>query len=204
MAHVRNLARNAVANILLGNPQPADPAPPVYPISEVLDRVYPNRPTPFWEVQLPALAVYTKTETAQPGDDERIPKWYKRKIIIVIEILVQAEQGFDDLIDTIAEKVENLLLRHWFLPDPTAPTVDLVDNLVMKSTDIVFVGDDVKNIIASGQITLEAEYSTDVYMPSVPDVFDSMGVAINIDSTTGDGHAGPESEIDIPSGIYTP
>lgn len=203
MAHVRQLTRNAVANILLGNPQ-AVPLTPVYPISEVLGRVFPNRPTPVWETELPAICVYTKTESAMPGDSEKIPKWYQRKVLIVIEILVMAETGFDDVIDSIAQKVEDLLLYRWFLPDPTAPTVDLIDNLVMKGTDIVFVGEDVNNVIASGQITIEATYSTDVTFPSVPDVFDSMGVEINSDAATGDGHVGPELEINIPSGIYTP
>lgn len=204
MAHVRKLTRSAVANILLGNPQPADPAPPVYPISEVLGRVFPNRPTPVWETELPAICVYTKTESATPGDSEKIPKWYQRKMLIVIEILVTAETGFDDVIDSIAQKVEDLLLYRWFLPDPITPITDLIDNLVMKGTDIVFVGDDVNNVIASGQITIEATYSTDVTFPSVPDVFDSMCVGINIDEASGDGHVGPELEIDIEDGIYTP
>lgn len=202
MAHVRQLTRNAVANVLLGNPQ-AVPLTPVYPISEVGARIYPNRATPTWEAELPAICVYTKTETATPGDDEKIPKWYQRKVLIVIEILVMADTGFDDLIDTIAQKVEDLLLYRWFLPDPTAPTVDLIDNLVMKGTDIVFIGEDVNNVIASGQITLEATYSTDVTFPSVTDVFDSMGADFQIDGAA-DGHEGSEISIDIPSGINQP
>ena len=202
MAHVRQLTRNAVANILLGNPQ-AVPASPAYPITEVDGRIYPNRPTPVWEVELPAICIYTKTETTTPGDDEKIPKWYNRKLIITLEILVQVESGFDDLIDTIAEKVEALLLRHWFLPDPVSPGVNLTDNLVMKGTDIVFVGEDANNVIASGQLTLEATYSTDVYFPSVPETFDSMRVSYNIDAAEGDGHVGPEAEDEV-TGIYTP
>ncbi len=202
MTHVRQLARSAVANILLGNPQ-AVPASPVYPIAEVQNRIYPNRPTPVWEVELPAICVYTKTETATPGDDEKIPKWYNRKLLITLEILVQVESGFDDLIDSIAEKVEALLLRHWFLPDPANPGVPLTDNLVMKGTDIVFVGEDANNVIASGQLTLEATYSTDVFYPGVPDRLDSMQASYNIDAAKGDGHPGPEAE-DIVTGIYTP
>jgi hypothetical protein len=201
VAHVRKLARNAVANILLGNPQ-AVPLTPVYPISEVQDRIYPNRPTPLFEVELPAICVYTKSETAVPRDGEKLPKHYDRKLIITIEILATVETGFDDVIDSIAEKVEALLLAQWFLKDPVTD-VETVDNLVMKGTEIAFVGEDVHNIIASGQITLEVEWNADIVFPALPDIFDEMKVDHDIDAASGDGHVGPEAEDEV-TGIYTP
>ncbi len=201
MAHTRKLARNAVANILLGNPQ-ADLLNPVYPIPEVGARIFPNRPTLVWEAELPAICVYTKSETAEPGDSQNLPKWYVRKLAITVEILVQVERGFDDLIDAIAEKVEDLLLVKWFMEDPVTG-VETLDNLVFKGTDITFIGEDVQNVIASGQLTLEATYRSDVLFPSVPDVLESIGVEYNTDLASGDGHVGPEAVDDV-QGIQTP
>lgn len=192
MAHVRKLVREAVANILLGNPQ-AVPATPVYPISEVAGRVFPNRPTPIWEVELPAICVYTKSEVATARDGDKIPKHYDRRLSLVVEILVSVETGFDDLIDTIAEKVEALLLHRWFLKDPVTST-ETSDNLLMKATEIAFVGEDVHNVIASGQITFEVLYNTDVPFPGDLENFNTLAADYNIDEASGDGHVGPEAQ----------
>ena len=201
MAHARKAIRNAVVNILLGEPQ-ADALNPVYPITLVEDRIYPNRPTPAFESELPCISVYTPSESSEPRDGEKLPKHYDRKLEVIIELLLQAEDGFDDSVDDICEQIENLLLYRWYLKDPISE-VETADNLVMKRSEIVFMGEDVKNIVAAARITLEVTYNQDVLFPSIPDDFDSMKVDYNIDSATGDGHLGAEATDEVED-IYTP
>jgi hypothetical protein len=181
--HPRRKILNALANITLGEPGV------VFPISEVGENVYTNRPTVLWKAELPAILFYGLKETSE---NKLQPKYYDRKLHAVAEIMVEASENADVLADTIAEKLENLLLHQRFLPDPTydydafsegATSDDFLpeenpantcDDIEMIGTDIVLVSEHVDLPIVSLRISLEISYSTTPDYDFSVDKFDTM------------------------------
>lgn len=101
--HVRTKAREAVVALLVG----AD-------IADVGAKVHSGRVHPFGDGQLPAIAVYCRSETirASSGRGDAIRR--ERGIVVVVEIYATANQDLDDVLDTIALAVERALIpdRH--------------------------------------------------------------------------------------------
>lgn len=181
--HSRRKILDALANITLGKPGV------VFPISEVGENVYTNRPTAIWKAELPAILFYGLKETSE---NKVQPKYYERKLHAVAEIMVEASENADAIADTIAEKLENLLLHQRFLPDPTfdydlfsdgATKSDFIpeedpantcDDLEMVGTDIVLVSERVDLPIVSLRISLEISYNSTPDYDYAVDKFDTM------------------------------
>lgn len=78
------------------------------------DKVYKNRARPFinmtgWVAQLPAMVVYTESETSVVWDVA--PVSYQRKVMVSVEVHANADEDTDDLLDHIAEQIEILISR---------------------------------------------------------------------------------------------
>lgn len=97
MAHKRKLIREEIVSILQSE------------VSLVASTsIFESRIEPIYETaKIPAIAVYTKQESAEAFNDHH--RIYQRELEIAIEILVQGNSGIDDSIDAICEEVETAL-----------------------------------------------------------------------------------------------
>lgn len=68
--------------------------------------VFGSRAAPLFKTQLPAILVYTKTETAEVSIDS--PREYQRNLVVALELVASAktEDLLDDALDDLAEQVE--------------------------------------------------------------------------------------------------
>lgn len=202
--HPRQKAKIAFKNILLGNPQPADPLPPVYPISEVGNRVFMNRPTPLWPAEIPvgggAICIYMVSGTAKNNSQ---PKTYFRTARIIVEVVVQHEDNADAIIDSICEKIENLVLHQRFIPDPAfdylgvpytgnpeEDPANTADDLVMVDDETVLVAEHVEMPIISHRIGFDIHYQTSPDYAVATHNFDKLHTQWEQDGIESDNDAG--------------
>ena len=94
-------------------------------------RVYESRVYPLETV--PALAIYTKSETSEPiviGTDRVM----SRELSVVVEGYAKATSDFDDTIDTISKEVEEAIAADRTLDG-------LAKDCYLESTEIEFNGE---------------------------------------------------------------
>lgn len=72
-------------------------------VPEVGGRVYPSRAAPIDDKALPAILIYTRSETAELISEA--PKQYKKMARTQIEIVAKGDETVDDVLDAIADKV---------------------------------------------------------------------------------------------------
>jgi hypothetical protein len=97
MAHPRKLIREEIVSILKSEvPSVADTSIFESRIEPIFDRAI-----------LPAIAVYTKSESSEAFNDHH--RIYQRDLEIAVEILVQGNNDTDDAIDDICEEIEAAL-----------------------------------------------------------------------------------------------
>ena len=73
--------------------------------------VYESRVYPIENSKLPALIIYTKSETSEPiviGTDRVM----SRELSVVVEGYAKAASDFDDTIDTISKEVEQAIEKY--------------------------------------------------------------------------------------------
>ncbi len=112
-------------------------------------KVFSNRPTPTWDVELPALFVYTLLEGGEPTADNG-PSPSKRKLSLAIEVRVQADENLDDTIDDLAELVEGKITA-----DPTLGGNAARASYVSTEIDVAAQGE---RPIGAARLTYEVEY----------------------------------------------
>jgi len=77
-------------------------------LSTTGSNVYESRVYPIENSKLPALVIYTKSETSEPiviGTDRVM----SRELSVVVEGYAKATNNFDDTIDTISKEVEEAI-----------------------------------------------------------------------------------------------
>ena len=77
-------------------------------LSTTGSNVYESRVYPIENSKLPALVIYTKSETSEPiviGTDRVM----SRELSVVVEGYAKATSNFDDTIDTISKEVEEAI-----------------------------------------------------------------------------------------------
>lgn len=136
-AHKRQTIREAVKNMLLNN-------------TDVGERVYSNRVTAFWSEEVPCISIFTTEESTSPRDISN--KRYTRKLNLNIEIRAEASENLDDVLDSLACKVEELIAADLTLQNN-------VHNTVMTGTDIGFTGEATK-LVGVLNLTYELTYLT--------------------------------------------
>ncbi len=153
MAHYRKTIRDAVVAQLAG----------ITFDGNAVD-VYPNRVLPFWKTELPCIAVYFLSETA----DDRETAWrtYFRELSVRIELMMgEYTDSTDDQIDSISEQVEVKMFA-----DPTIS--DTVDDSLMKNTEMTFTTEgDVTH--SSAVIDFMIKYTTEAPESSTLDDFNA-------------------------------
>lgn len=95
MAHYRQTIRNAVVDILDG-------------LETTEDRVFATRTAPLASDKLPALCIYTVSETSEPhriGSSRAV----LRKLSLVVEGVAEVNETLDDTLDDIAAEVETAI-----------------------------------------------------------------------------------------------
>jgi hypothetical protein len=140
MAHVRKQIRDKVADLLKAN------------VSLVKRRVYTTRVHPLNDTNLPAISVYTGTETSQRlqgGVTDMI-----RELSLEIDCYVRETSSFDDDVDAIAVQVEEAMATKFTLDG-------LAKFTVLTSTQIQFDGD-ADQILGVAKLTYSVQYVTPI------------------------------------------
>ena len=95
--------------------------------------VYESRVYPLENASLPALIIYTKSETSEPiviGTQRLM----SRELSVVVEGYAKATSNFDDTIDTISKEVEEAIAADRTLDG-------LAKDCYLESTEIEFNGE---------------------------------------------------------------
>ena len=140
MAHVRKQIRDKVADLLKAN------------VNLVKRRVYTTRVHPLNDTNLPAISVYTGTETSQRlqgGVTDMI-----RELSLEIDCYVRETSSFDDDVDAIAVQVEEAMATKFTLDG-------LAKFTVLTSTQIQFDGD-ADQILGVAKLTYSVQYVTPI------------------------------------------
>ncbi len=138
MSHVRQQIRDAVVTALTG-------------LTTTGTRVFKSRVYPFESGKLPALIVYTKSETSTNETMTR-PRTQLRVLEVMVECYVMANTNFDNSIDTIAVEVEEALYSNITLGGKAKDI-----NTVAFESD--YSGDG-EQVVGVGRFTVEVTYST--------------------------------------------
>jgi hypothetical protein len=128
-------------------------------------RVYANRPTPLWEVELPCVCIYTAMPESgsEPSELESRPSMYTRDLKIAVEILAKADGDVDDALDDIAENVEQAIgdnqesLARQLVDDAEGTVITDAGIVDLINTDVQLV-DDGRKIIGSCKMTFVVPY----------------------------------------------
>ena len=134
--HIRQQIRERVGTVLTG-------------LTTTGSNVYQSRVYPLQETNLPALLIYTKTETSEPLviHTDRL---LERNLSLVVEAFVKANSNFDDTVDTIAKEVEEAMAA-----DTTIN--GLAKDAFLESTDIDF-NSEAENPVGFASLTFLIKY----------------------------------------------
>jgi len=138
MAHVRKQIRDRVASILKTN------------VSLVKKRVYTTRVHPLNDTHLPAISVYTGSESSDRLNAGVTDLF--RELTLDIDIYVRETSKFDDDVDAIAVQVEEALANDFTLNG-------LAKFNVLTSTEIQFDGE-ADQILGIAKLTYSIRYVT--------------------------------------------
>jgi hypothetical protein len=144
MTHPRKLIREAAAAMLVAQ-------------GPWLERVYTNRMKTLSarpsqrsdRSQLPAIVIYTRNEKAE--EFNVAPREYKCSVELIIEIVADATDDVDDLLDSMAETVERIFGRD----DTLAETAD---DCLYLGTDMTIIADGVERPIGAVALSFQATY----------------------------------------------
>lgn len=93
------------------------------------DRVFSSRSTPIFESELPAILVYTRSESVELFAES--PREYKRTVTVVIEAVAETTgENLDDQLDDVGQEIEAALAV-----DHTAG--DTVSELTLSGSDLL-------------------------------------------------------------------
>ena len=125
-------------------------------------RVYSSRKPPFKRADIPAIAVYTLSETSD--DRQSAPREYKRKAKLAVEGAVQVGENVDDALDALRLEVETVMD-----PDPTFGDVCSDSRLTGTELELAEQGDQMVGLL---RMTYEVTYYTDARLPPSGDMDD--------------------------------
>jgi len=138
MAHVRQQIRDAVATTLTSA------------VTLVSSRVYTTRVHPLNEANLPAISVYTGSESSERYNVGVTD--INRNLSLEIDIYVRETGSFDDDVDAIAVQVEEAMAGDFTIGG-------LVKSSVLISTAIQFDGE-ADQILGVAKLTYQVRYVT--------------------------------------------
>lgn len=160
MAHPRQLIRHAVAAALTG-------------ATAAGANVYKTRVLPFRRNGLPAVAVYTLTESVRT-DEKSAPRELERRTELVVEGAVQAAstENADDALDALALEIEAALHA-----DPTFGGT--AADSILSSTEIDVAGEG-EQMIGVVKLTYEVTYYAYADVGTTLDDFKTANIRHNL------------------------
>lgn len=135
----RKLIREKVKELLINN-------------TDCSSRVYENRFTAYWPGKMPAISIYTMSESAEIYNVA--PRKYKRKISLAIEIIFEAkEDSIDDQMDLVCSQIEAIL--------HTDDTLGgLSDEVIYQGTRFNIVQEDDGQVHSMARMEYEVHYAS--------------------------------------------
>jgi hypothetical protein len=138
MAHVRKSIRDRFVSTLDSN------------VTLVSNRVYANRVYPLTDASLPAITVYTGSETSSRYNVGITD--LNRELTVEVDIYVKAISTFDDDVDAIAVQVEEAIASDFTVNS-------LAKGATLVSTEINFSGE-AEQPVGIAKLTFSVRYVT--------------------------------------------
>lgn len=138
MAHVRKQIRDAVVTALTG-------------LTTTGSNVFRSRIFPLEKTKLPALCIFTRSETTE-FDTMTISRSTQRNLDIAVEAYVSATANYDNTLDTIAVQVEEAIASDVTLGG-------LAKDAQVTAFEADFSGDG-EQPVAVGRFTVAVQYRT--------------------------------------------
>lgn len=138
MSHVRQQIRDDIVTTLTG-------------LATTGSNVFRSRIFPLEETNLPALCVYTKSETSE-YDTIGLPRSVNRVLDVAVEAYVKGVSNYDNTLDTIAVEMEEAIAADITLGG-------LAKDAQITAFEADFAGDG-EQPVAVGRFTVTVEYRT--------------------------------------------
>ncbi len=138
MSHVRQQIRDDIVTTLTG-------------LTTTGSNVFRSRIFPLEETNLPALCIYTKSETSE-YDTIGLPRSVNRVLDVAVEAYVKGVSNYDNTLDTIAVEVEEAIAADITLGN-------LAKDAQITAFEADFAGDG-EQPVAVGRFTVTVEYRT--------------------------------------------
>ena len=138
MSHVRQQIRDDIVTTLTG-------------LTTAGSNVFRSRIFPLEETNLPALCIYTKSETSE-YDTIGLPRSVNRVLDVAVEAYVKGVSNYDNTLDTIAVEVEEAIAADVTLGG-------LAKDAQITAFEADFAGDG-EQPVAVGRFTVTVEYRT--------------------------------------------
>ena len=138
MTHVRQQIRDDIVTTLTG-------------LATTGSNVFRSRIFPLEETNLPALCIYTKSETSE-YDTIGLPRSVNRVLDVAVEAYVKGVSNYDNTLDTIAVQMEEAIAADITLGG-------LAKDAQITAFEADFAGDG-EQPVAVGRFTVTVEYRT--------------------------------------------
>lgn len=138
MSHVRQQIRDDIVTTLTG-------------LTTTGSNVFRSRIFPLEQTNLPALCIYTKSETSE-YDTIGLPRSVNRILDVAVEAYVKGVSNYDNTLDTIAVEVEEAIAADITLGG-------LAKDAQITAFEADFSGDG-EQPVAVGRFTITVEYRT--------------------------------------------
>lgn len=138
MTHVRTQIRDDIVTTLTG-------------LTTTGSNVFRSRIFPLEETNLPALCIYTKSETSE-YDTIGLPRSVNRVLDVAVEAYVKGVSNYDNTLDTIAVQMEEAIAADITLGG-------LAKDAQITAFEADFAGDG-EQPVAVGRFTVTVEYRT--------------------------------------------
>ena len=140
MSHVRKQIRDRVASTLTAG------------VSIVQRRIYTSRIYPLTESQLPAIAVYSASESSNL--QTMGVRTLMRDLSLSVEVYVRVNDRFDDDVDALCVQIEEAIAGDYALGG-------LAKDTILSGTEIDFDGDAEKPV-GVARLTFSVRYVTSI------------------------------------------
>jgi hypothetical protein len=143
-------------------------------------RVYESRMAPLRKGGLPAIIVYTVSESVEESSRHTAPRILDRHVQVAVEVATKASDNVDDLLDDLAVQIEKALDK-----DPTLG--NKANDVFLTSTEIELFEEQSERIGAM-KMVYDVWYSTNAPDASdiVLDDFDKADVKYDLGGTQED------------------
>lgn len=138
MSHVRQQIRDDIVTTLTG-------------LTTTGSNIFRSRIFPLEETNLPALCIYTKSETSE-YDTIGLPRSVNRVLDVAVEAYVKGVSNYDNTLDTIAVEMEEAIAADITLGG-------LAKDAQITAFQADFAGDG-EQPVAVGRFTVTVEYRT--------------------------------------------